>query len=83
VWIGNNVKNIEIDMQRVVTQEIKIFGSYIYTHEEFGETIDFINEHNMELSDIISKEISLEEAPQMFEELTVNTDKYLKCIIKF
>jgi len=60
VWIGNNVKNIEIDMQRVVTQEIKIFGSYIYTHEEFGETIDFINEHNMELSDIISKEISLE-----------------------
>jgi len=83
VWIGNSAKTIEVDMQRVVTQEIKIFGSYIYTHKEFGETIDFINKNNLDLSAIISKEISLEEAPQMFEDLTVHTDKYLKCIIKF
>jgi hypothetical protein len=26
------------------------FGSYIYTHEEFGETIDFIHDNKLELS---------------------------------
>jgi len=83
VWIGNSAKKIEVDMQRVVTKELKIFGSYIYTHEEFGETIDFIHDNKLDLSALITKEISLEEAPQMFEDLTVQTEKYLKCIVKF
>lgn len=83
VWLGNSAKMIELNMQSVVTQELKIYGSYIYTHKDFGETIDFINKNNLDLSAIISKEITLEEAPQMFEELTIHTDKYLKCIIKF
>ena len=83
VWIGNNAKMIEVAMQSVVTRELKIFGSYIYTHEEFGEAIDFIHDSRLDLSAFVSKELPLEEAPQMFEDLTVQTEKYLKCIIKF
>lgn len=83
VLIGNSAKNIQVNMQQIVTGEIKIFGSYLYTHEDFGETIAFIHKNKLDLSTLISKEISLEEAPQMFEDLTTQTEKYLKCIIKF
>ncbi len=83
VWVGNSAKTVEVNMQQIVTGEIKIFGSYLYTHEEFGEAIDFIHKNKLDLSTLISKEIVLEEAPKMFEELTTQTEKYLKCIVKF
>lgn len=83
VWIGNSAQTIEVNMQEIVTGELKIIGSYLYTHEEFGEAIDFIHENQVDLSELISKELTLEEAPQMFEDLTTQTEKYLKCIIKF
>jgi len=83
VWIGNSAQTIEVNMQQIVTGELKIIGSYLYTHEEFGEAIDFIHKNKVDLSELISKEITLEEAPQMFEDLTTQTEKYLKCIVKF
>ncbi|MEM1486098.1 alcohol dehydrogenase catalytic domain-containing protein [Oscillospiraceae bacterium PP1C4] len=82
VWVGNNAKTIELDMQGVVTQELKIFGTYIYTHEEFGETLDFMSKNKLDLSALISKEISIEEAPEMFAELVTETEKYLKVVVK-
>jgi len=70
-------------MQDVVTKELKILGSYIYTHEEFGETIDFLSKNDLALEKLISKEISIEEAAEMFEELLTATEKYLKVIVNF
>jgi threonine dehydrogenase-like Zn-dependent dehydrogenase len=81
VWIGNSAKTIEVNMQQIVTGELRILGSYLYTHEEFGEAIDLIHNNKLDLSTLISKEVSLDEAPQMFEDLTTQTEKYLKCII--
>jgi threonine dehydrogenase-like Zn-dependent dehydrogenase len=83
IWVGNSAKMIELNMQDVVTKELKIFGTYIYTHEEFGETIDFLSETNLNLNTLISKEIVLEQSPTMFAELAKTTDKYLKVVVKF
>jgi 2-desacetyl-2-hydroxyethyl bacteriochlorophyllide A dehydrogenase len=83
VWVGNSAKTVELNMQDVVTKELKIFGTYIYTHEEFGETIDFLAKNDLDLSTLITKEISIEEAPEMFEELVTATEKYLKVVVKF
>ncbi|NLM47974.1 MAG: alcohol dehydrogenase catalytic domain-containing protein [Epulopiscium sp.] len=83
IWIGNNAKTVEVNMQDVVTKELKILGSYIYTHEEFGETIDFLSKNDLALEKLISKEISIEEAAEMFEELLTATEKYLKVIVNF
>jgi len=83
VWIGNSARDIQINMQQVVTRELKIFGSYIYTHEGFGETIEFLHKNKLDLSELVSAEVPLDEAPRMFEELITQTEKYLKCIIKF
>ena len=81
VWIGNNIKMIEIDMQRVVTSELKVFGSYIYSHAEFGEAIDLITEKGMDLTPLITGIIPLEEAPAMFDELLASTERHLKVVV--
>lgn len=83
VWVGNSAKTVELNMQDVVTKELRILGTYIYTHEEFGETIDFLAKNHLDLSTLISKEISIDEAPEMFEELLTATEKYLKVVVKF
>lgn len=83
IWIGNSSKMIEVNMQDVVTKEYKVYGSYIYTHEQFGETIDFLANNALDLSTLITKEISVEEGPEMFEELVTAIEKYLKVVIVF
>jgi len=83
VWIGNSAKNVEIDMQSIVTRGLCVLGSYIYTHEEFGESVQLIQELNQNLDMFISSEVSLIESPGIFEELARDTEKYLKCVVKF
>ena len=83
IWIGNSSKMVEVDMQSIVTQELKIYGSYIYSHEEFGESIKFIEEHKLDLEKFISNEITFSEAQGMFESLATDTEKFLKCVVTF
>lgn len=83
VWIGNSAKTIELDMQKVVTNEIKIYGTYIYTHVEFGETIDFIVQNRINLIKLITRSITLSQTPEMFRELVTATEKYLKVVVEF
>jgi len=83
VLVGNSSKIVELDMQAVVTRALKIFGTFIYTHAEFGETIDFMARNKMDLKQLITGRISLEEAPEMFAELAVDTEKHLKVVVKF
>lgn len=82
VWVGNSAKTIEINMQDVVTRELRILGTYIYTHSEFGETIKFLSENKLDLSSLITKEVDLEQAPAMFDELAKTADKHLKVLVK-
>jgi len=81
IWVGNNTKRVDIDMQDIVTRELKIFGTYIYTHEEFGETIKFMETTRLNLQELITKEISLEEAPDMFHRLSAAPDEQLKVVV--
>jgi len=81
VWIGNDRKTIEINMQSIVTREVTVKGTYMFTHEEFGEAIERLSQ--LDVGGIISAELPLEGVPAMFEELASSPDKYLKCIINF
>ena len=81
VWIGNSARNIEIDMQEIVTQELRVFGSYIFSHEEFGETIKFMAKHKPDFSTLISKTAPIEQAPEMFNLLNSDVEKYLKVLV--
>ncbi|WRS27539.1 galactitol-1-phosphate 5-dehydrogenase [Oscillospiraceae bacterium MB08-C2-2] len=83
VWIGNSAKTVEVNMQSVVTRALNIKGTYIYSHAEFGEAIEFIRANNPDLSALVSREVSLDDAAAMFQELADHSEKYLKCVVTF
>jgi 2-desacetyl-2-hydroxyethyl bacteriochlorophyllide A dehydrogenase len=81
VWVGNSAREIEINMQDIVTSALKIYGSYIYTHEEFGEVVEIMGTGNLRVDNLISKVIPLEEAPETFAAIHQRPDSFIKVII--
>lgn len=80
-WIGMNQKEMTINMQDVVCSARKVMGSFNYTHKEFGEMVDILGSGQMASDRLISKVVSLEEAPQAFADLLNHPDDLLKIII--
>jgi len=81
VWIGNNRKMIEMNMQEVVTRELNIYGSFLYGYQEFGEVVALLNEGRLNVEPLISKEIHLDEAITYFEKLKNHEDNLIKVVV--
>lgn len=80
-WIGMNQKEMTLNMQDIVCSARNVYGSFNYTHQEFGETVQILGSGKMASDRLISKVVSLEEAPQAFEDLLNKPDEFLKIII--
>jgi 2-desacetyl-2-hydroxyethyl bacteriochlorophyllide A dehydrogenase len=83
VWVGNSKKEIVLDMQSVVTREITIYGTYTYSHKEFGNTIYEMGSMGINTNLLVGKRIPIEEAPAMFEYLAAGNDDLVKAEIVF
>jgi threonine dehydrogenase-like Zn-dependent dehydrogenase len=81
VWVGNSAKEIQINMQDIVTSAYTILGSYIYTHREFGEMAEIMGTGNLKAGKLISKVVTLEEAPETFAAMHAQPDSFIKVII--
>ncbi|MDO8685645.1 MAG: alcohol dehydrogenase catalytic domain-containing protein [Clostridiales bacterium] len=81
VWVGNSEKMINVNMQEVVTKELNITGTYAYTHQEFGETINLLAGHNLDLDSMISNVVHLDEGPLMFKRLVKESSELIKVIL--
>lgn len=81
IWIGNNKPMIEINMQEIVTKELKVCGSFLYGYEEFKTVAKLLNDHMLNIQPLISKEICLEEAPAYFETLAHSPGELIKVIV--
>jgi 2-desacetyl-2-hydroxyethyl bacteriochlorophyllide A dehydrogenase len=81
VWVGNSEKEVMVDMQEIVTKEKKIIGSFIYTHEEFGQVVELLNKSELDLSAFISNVLPLEEGPEAFKKVSADSSKSLKTIL--
>ncbi|MCL5071332.1 MAG: galactitol-1-phosphate 5-dehydrogenase [Actinobacteria bacterium] len=81
VWVGNLEKMINLNMQEIVTKELNIGGTYSYTHIQFGDSIKFLVEKDLDLDSIISKVVPLEEGPAMFEKLAEGKSSLIKVIL--
>ncbi|HHV12703.1 MAG TPA: alcohol dehydrogenase catalytic domain-containing protein [Clostridiales bacterium] len=81
IWVGMSQKEMEINMQDIVCSAREVLGSFNYTHEEFGEVVDIIGNGKMEADKLISKVVSLKEAPQAFDDLHRRPDEFIKIII--
>ena len=82
VWVGNSSKIIETDMQAIVTHEWQVTGSFLYTRKDFSDVIAMLENRQLDISPIISKEITLEEGPDMFHTLYKNPGNLIKVVVR-
>jgi L-iditol 2-dehydrogenase len=82
VWIGNNARMIEIDMQAVVTRELSVLGSYGMSEEEFQRSILMLADGSVPAAKLISRRAVLAEGPGLFDELLASPET-IKCVINF
>ena len=82
VWIGNSAPMVSLNMQTVVTREVSIQGSYIYTHADFLECIRLLSEQPQDFDGIISETVSLEDAEESFRELSQGAGSKIKVLVK-
>jgi len=81
IWIGNNAPVVSLNMQNVVTREVTIQGSYVYTQEDFETCIRLLAETPQDFTGIISASISLEETAAMFETLSSGAGAIIKVLV--
>jgi len=81
IWIGNNAPNVTVNMQSIVTRELKILGSYIYTEADFRECVRLLSEKPQDFTGIISAVIPVEQAQEAFEELSYGATAKIKVLV--
>ncbi len=81
VWIGNLSPVIELDLQKIVINEIKIFGSYAYSLDDFKMAIDFLENNKLDLNIIINRIVKLEEGEEIFNEIASGNSDIIKAVL--
>jgi len=82
IAVGLLEKNMEIDMMRVVTNQLELHGSYIYSDYDFRSSISLIANDKVNLQPYLTHIFALEDAQKGFEEMTTNKENVLKVILK-
>lgn len=81
VWIGNSAKFVEVPMQEIVTRELHIRGTYIYSHEEFGEVLELVGNGDISFDPIISLHAKMSEGAEWFARLADSPGDLIKVIL--
>ena len=83
VWVGLAQQMIEISMHRVVTSELNVRGSFLYSEEDFINSLKLIESNGIRLDSIITMSMGLEEGAEAFRNLQNNTDgRIIKIVLK-
>lgn len=81
VWIGNSAKMIQVNMQEIVTRELKVVGTFLYTFREFGEVVELLNSGKINVEPMISLETPMENGPALFARLAKDPGPLIKVIL--
>ena len=60
-------KQIQIDMEPVIRNELKLFGSICYNYKEFDQAIDLLAKNKIDVKPLIGHTFPLQEAEKAFE----------------
>lgn len=82
IWIGNSARMVEIDMQMLVTRELRVQGSYGMTPQDFQRTLLMLAAGAIPVEHIIDRRAALAEGETLFEELLA-APEIVKCVIHF
>lgn len=80
VWIGNNQRLIEVDMQAIVTRELRVIGSYGMTDQDFQRSLRMLADGRIPTEQLINRRASLDEGPVLFDQLLASPET-IKCMI--
>ena len=69
-------------MQKVVTRELRIYGSFLYSLVEFMTVMKLVNEHKLRVAPLINRVEPLENGAAVFEELSRNVGNTIKCVLR-
>jgi len=79
VWIGNAQKTIEVNMQKIVTTELTVKGTYVYDYQGFIESLKLLEEKKIDVSRLMTGVYPLGEGVAAFKAFESNKDgKMLK-----
>ena len=78
--IGNITPKIELNLQSVVTREIRLQGT-CGSNGEYPACIDLLVKGLIKVDSIISERVSLEDAPRAFERLYNHEPNLMKVIV--
>ena len=81
VWVGNAEPTIQLDMKAVVANELEIIGTYAYTNTAFGEALEFLSSHSVDLDALISRTVPLRDGGIAFEDLAAGKDDLIKIVL--
>jgi L-iditol 2-dehydrogenase len=82
VWIGNSAKMININMHEIVTKELQVFGSFLYSLQEFGYVAGLLNEGKLKIEPLISlKAPMMERGVELFAKLAKDPGSLIKVIL--
>jgi len=82
VWIGNSAKMIELNMQEVVTRELRVVGTFLYSFQEFHEVVDMLNQDKLRVEPMISlRAPMMEKGVELFAKLAKNPGSLIKVIL--
>lgn len=80
IWIGNNQRMIEIDMQAIVTRELNVIGSYGMNDEDFQRSLRMLADGHIPTAQLINRRATLSEGPELFDQLLASPET-IKCVI--
>jgi len=60
-------KEIRIDMEPVIRNELKLFGSICYNYKEFDQAVDLLAKNKIDVTSLIGHNFPLKEADKAFE----------------
>ena len=82
VWVGNSAKFVNTNMQEIVTRELKVFGSFLYSYDEFAFVADLVNSGKLDLEHLISLRAPMfEKGPELFAKLAKDPGPLIKVIL--
>lgn len=83
VWVGLAQQMIEINMHRIVTGELNVRGSFLYSEEDFINSLKLIEIGQIRMDPIISMSVDLEEGVAAFRNLQNNPDgRVIKIVLQ-
>jgi L-iditol 2-dehydrogenase len=80
VWIGNNKRHITLDMQAVVTRELRVQGTYGMTPADFERATVMLADGAIPADALIRRRAPLAHSAGLFDEL-LGAPEVIKCLI--